>query len=104
MKRKNKANKIAFQWGLLVLTLMFVLVMWYSGLTKPHELTTGELLEQIKEQKVTEITITPKSSESVYEIEGKLSDYSKKEYFTARVISEEIETITKYAKDQEIKE
>ena len=104
MKKKNN-NYIAMTPFVLVALAIFVLYFAINGNSyKVHELTTGELIQEISNENVTEITITPKSSESVYYVEGKLEGYSDKESFTSKVISEEINTITDYAKEQDIKE
>ena len=101
----KKKNYIAMTPFVLVALAIFVLYFAINGNSyKVHELTTGELIQEISNENVTEITITPKSSESVYYVEGKLEGYSDKESFTSKVISEEINTITDYAKEQDIKE
>ena len=104
MKRKSNAYTAMAPYVILAVALVVTLFFVNNGSVEVHELKTGELIQEIKEGNVTEITITPKSSESVYYIEGKLDGYDKKESFVAKVISEEVETITAYAKDQEIKE
>ncbi len=104
MKRKKETNKLMFLYTGLILSLALIFCVWTLAESKPHELTTGELIQEIQEENVTEITITPKSSESIYEIKGKLEGYKEKEYFTTKVIGEEVGTITEYAKNQGIKE
>ena len=103
---KKKSNAYTAMAPYLILAVALVVTLFFMGNTgtEVHELTTGELIQEIKEENVTEITITPKSSESVYYIEGKLEDYGKNESFTTKVITEEVETITAYAKEQNIKE
>ncbi len=103
-KKKNNAYTAMIPYIILAVALVVTLFFVNNGSTEVHELTTGELIQEIKEQNVTEITITPKSSESVYYIEGKLDGYGEKESFVTKVISEEVETITAYAKEQDIKE
>ena len=56
----------------VVLVVIFALNMQGSTI---NELTTGELISALKDDTVTEITVTPKSDESIYIIEGKLEDY-----------------------------
>ncbi len=103
MKKKN--NALMAMMPYIVIAIVLVGALFFMNRDqKPHELKTGELISEIKDKNVTEITITPKSSESIYIVEGKLKDYKDGESFTARVISEEINTITEYAKDQKIKE
>lgn len=104
MKRKNNTYMAMMPYVIVAVVLVVLLFAMGGNETKVHEFTTGELIQNIKEEKVTEITITPKSSESIYYIEGKLEGYEKGESFNAKVIDEEIGTITDYAKEQDIKE
>ncbi len=104
MKRKNNTYMAMMPYVIVAVVLVALLFFMGGNDVKVHEFTTGELIQNIKEEKVTEITITPKNSESVYYIEGKLDGYEKGESFKAKVISEEIETVTDYAKEQSIKE
>jgi cell division protease FtsH len=104
MKRNRNAYKAMLPYLIVLITIVAAL-FWLQGEgDKVNKLSTGELIQEIKKEEVTEITITPKSSESVYYIEGKLKDYGKNESFQSKVIGEEIEVITKYAEDQDIKE
>lgn len=104
MKKRNNTYTALAPWGLLAVALVVLFLALNGNSVEVHELKTGELIQAIKKEQVTEITITPKSSESVYYIEGKLKDYDKNESFTAKVISEDVTTITEYAKEQDIKE
>lgn len=74
----------------VVLIVIFALNMQGA---KVNELTTGELITELKENNVTEITVTPKSNESIYYIEGKLEGYDTTEYFTARAVGTELDNI-----------
>ena len=74
----------------VVLVVIFALNM--QG-TKVNELSTGELITELKEDNVTEITVTPKSDESIYYIEGKLEGYSSTEIFSAKAIGSEVDNI-----------
>ena len=74
----------------VVLIVIFALNM--QG-TKVNELTTGELITELKENNVTEITVTPKSNESIYYIEGKLEGYSATESFSAKAVGSELDNI-----------
>ena len=76
--------------GFVVIIVIFALNMQGSTV---NELTTGELINELKEDNVTEITVTPRSNESIYYIEGKLEGYSETEYFTARVVGTELDNI-----------
>ncbi len=87
--------------GLVVIIVMFALSV--QGATV-NELTTGELISELKEDNVTEITVTPKSDESVYYIEGKLEGYSSTEYFTAKAVGSELDNILALIEENEIAE
>ncbi len=76
--------------GFVVIIVIFALNMQGS---KVNELTTGELITELKENNVTEITVTPRSNESIYYIEGKLEGYDATEYFTARAVGTELDNI-----------
>ena len=58
--------------------------------TKVNKLTYSEFLNDLESNKVTEITITPNSSQGIYTITGKLKDYNENEKFTtSATLSEE---------------
>ena len=90
----------------LVLFGVILIVMYALNIqgNKVHELKTGELLTELKNDKVTEITVTPKSNESVYIIEGKLDGYSKTEKFETKAVGTELETILSLIDKNEIEE
>ncbi len=74
-----------------VIALVFTILNFQGN--KVNELTTGELIKELKEDKVTEVEVTPKSNESIYYITGKLDGYKKNETFTAKVIASELDNI-----------
>ena len=84
----------------IIIGVIFV-VLHFQG-SSVHELTTGKLLSNLENNNVTEITLTPKSSESVYYVEGKLSDYKENESFKAKVVEEEVAKITYYINENNI--
>ena len=85
----------------VILVVIFALNM--QGV-KVNELTTGELITELKENNVTEITVTPKSEESIYYIEGKLEGYDEYESFSAKAIGSEVENILALVENNDIKE
>ena len=90
-RRKNNNNFMVMLPYLIVLIVILAALFFVNGKrTEVHDIKTGELIQEIKEENVTEITVTPKSGESVYIVTGKLKDYDDKESFTTRVIPEEI--------------
>jgi len=90
----------------LVLAGVIAIVLFALNMqgTKVHELKTGELISELKENNVTEITVTPKSNESIYVIEGKLENYKKTESFQAKVVGTELDTVLSLIKENDVKE
>ena len=94
-KKSNSYTMIVY--GILAICLMGTFLFVNRGSNKVNDLTTGDLIQAIQKEEVTEITITPKSSDSIYYVEGKLKNYDKGEKFTAKLIGEEIDVVTDYA-------
>ena len=97
MKKKEDFVKTSFPYIILVIVIVCALFFYNNARYEVHEINTGELLTKIKEEKVTEITITPKSSESVYYITGKLDGYRDGETFSSKVVLSDLDLITEYA-------
>lgn len=102
MKRNNTIKNL-FPYLVLIVVIFFVLTVLNFGGSINHSITTGELLSELEKSNVTEITITPKSNDSVYYIEGKLANYKEKESFSAKVVAEDLTEITNYAKEHDLK-
>ncbi len=102
--KKNNTVKTFFPYLILFIIIGVTFFILNMGTNKVNELTTGELKKALKEEKVTEITIMPKSSESIYYITGKIEGYKKNESFKAKAIEDEIASITAYATEKDIKE
>ena len=68
--------------------------------TKVNDLTYSEFLTELDNNKVTELTITPNSSQGVYSITGKLDGYNENESFIATATYSE-ETIRQIYEIQE---
>jgi len=102
--KKNNQVRAFFPYLILFIIIITVFFILNMGTNKVNKLTTGELLTAIKEEKVTEITIMPKASESIYYVRGKIDGYKKNESFEAKVVEAEIENITNYALVKSIKE
>ncbi len=103
MMNKNNTIKNLFPYIVLIVVIFFVLTVLNIGGSINHELTTGELLKELENSNVTEITITPSSTDSVYYIEGKLESYKEKETFTSKVVEKDLTEITNYAKEKDLK-
>ena len=86
---------------LICVVLMVFGLLNYQG-NKVNEIKTGKLITQLKKDKVTEITVTPKSSEGVYYITGKLDGYKKNESFKAKVVSSELDNVLTYIEQNDI--
>jgi cell division protease FtsH len=86
---------------LVVIGIIFLVLQFQNGTV--HELTTGELLTEISNNNVKEITVTPKSSEGVYYVEGRLESYKKTETFKARILKDDYDNISEYAAQNNLK-
>ncbi len=102
--KKNNKVKSFFPYLVLFVIIGITLFILNMGTNKVNKISTGELLSNLSEKKVTEITVMPKSSESIYYITGKLKDYKSNESFEAKVVEKEIEGIVKYVNENNIKE
>lgn len=101
--KKNNTMRNMFPYLILALIICATLFIINMGSNKVNKLSTGELINALKDAKVTEIVITPKSSESVYYVSGKLDGYRNNESFETKVVEEEIKAITDYANSNNIK-
>lgn len=102
--KKNNAFKNFFPYLVLFIIIIATFFILNLGGRRVNELTTGELLTALEQNEVTEITIMPKSSESVYYITGKLDGYADNETFETRVVEAEISNILTLTEENEIKE
>ena len=91
--RQNDNFKNFLPYLVLICVVLVVIFALNMQGTKVNELSTGELITELKEDNVTEITVTPKSDESIYYIEGKLEGYSSTEIFSAKAIGSEVDNI-----------
>ncbi|MBE6140348.1 MAG: ATP-dependent metallopeptidase FtsH/Yme1/Tma family protein [Firmicutes bacterium] len=85
-----------------VVLMVFAVLNMQS--VKVNELSTGELIKALQDDKVTEVKVTPKSSESIFYITGKLEDYKKNESFTAKVVSNQLSNVILLIENNEIEE
>ena len=103
MNNNNKA-KNSLPYVILFGVIAFVLLTLGLQGSDVKELTSGELLKELKNDNVTEITITPNNNESVYYIEGKLEGYKENESFKTKIITEEITNVIGYVESNDIEE
>ena len=102
--KKNNTVRNFFPYLVLFIIIIATFFILNLGGRKVNELTTGELLTALEKGEVTEITIMPKSSESIYYISGKLDGYADNESFEARVVEAEIANILALKEENEIAE
>ena len=107
MKKNNNNNTVkSFAlYGLLFVVILVTAYFYGASRFVVHKFTYDEFLTEITENKVEEITITPKSNSSVYQIEGSLKDYSDLESFVVTVPYSDsvMEKILSYADTMEFK-
>ncbi len=104
MKNAKKTSFIKLLGPYLVMGLIIGLIMvvlQFQGVTV-NDLSTGKLLTALENDEVEEIVITPKSSESIYYVEGKLSSYKDGESFKTKVVEDEIPQIIEYVQKNNI--
>ncbi|MBO4600662.1 MAG: ATP-dependent zinc metalloprotease FtsH [Bacilli bacterium] len=99
MKAKNNNGILKNLYPYIVIALVILGVMYFLnyGSKEVHTLTSGQLIKEVEKENITSIKITPKSSESIYIIEGKLNKYGKGESFKAKVLEEDLSIVTDYA-------
>ena len=104
--KTNKTDNFKNFLPYLVLAAVILVVVFALNMqgTKVHELKTGELITELKDNNVTEVTVTPKSNESIYLIQGKLDGYSKTESFETKVVGTELETVLSLINQNDVKE
>ncbi len=95
--RKNGILKSLYPYFVIALIFFGVMYFLNYGNKEVHELTSGQLIKEVNKSTITSIKITPKSSESIYIIEGKLNDYTKGESFKAKVLEKDLPIVTDYA-------
>lgn len=101
-KNKNDGIKNFLPYMILCgVVAVIVVALNFQGV-KVNDLSTGELITELKENNVTEIVVTPKSNESIYYLEGKLEGYKKTESFKAKAVGTELETILALIKENKV--
>ena len=102
--KKNNNFKNLLPYIVLMAVIAFVLLALNMQGTTIKELKTGELISELKENNVTEITVTPQSNKSIYVIEGRLEGYKKSEKFTSKVVAGELDTVLELINANNVKE
>ena len=101
---KNNGFKNVLPYIILACVVLIVFGALNLQGTKVNELSTGQLISELKENNVTKITITPKSDESIYYVEGTLNGYKNNESFKAKVVTTELENVVELINENSIKE
>ena len=102
---KKVRTKQSLPYVVLLLVIGIVLVMFAFGNTKVKELRYDQLITELSNGNVKEITTTEHSGDGVYVISGKLKGYKSNEYFSVNApLSESVnETIKTYQAQYEFK-
>ncbi len=79
MKKNNVRQFIPYL--VLAIVVIVVLIMFGSGNTSVNQISYNELIDDLSEGNVTEISTSEHSSDGVYYIKGKLKNYQNNEYF-----------------------
>ena len=88
---KNSVKRGLLPYLFLVLIVFSVYYLFNVLNQKVNVLTYDEFVSLLEEEKITELSITPKQRAVVYEISGKAEDYKENETFFIRVpLSDEI--------------
>ena len=83
-------KRSVFSYIFLFAIIAGIIVFMNALNTKVNKLTYSEFLDNLENNKVVELTITPNSSQGIYSLTGKLSDYKDNERFTtSATLSEE---------------
>jgi len=101
-KKKQDLAKQVTPYIILLIIVAGMLLIYGGTTTQVNELSTGKFLTKLNNNEVTEMTITPKSDESIYYVTGKLSGYKDNEQFSVKVVGAQLETITEYAATHEL--
>ena len=83
--KKTKRNMNFMPYIVLILVIVGSYMFLNSLGTKINNLSYTELTDDLNNDKVTEIAVTPKSGAGVYVITGKLKNYGKQESFSVTV-------------------
>ena len=102
-KKNQTYVKNSFPYLILIVVVVGTLLLLNFSGNKVNNLSTGDLIKEIEKKTITEITVMPKSSESVYYIEGKLKGYSDNETFKTKVVEAELNNVIEYANANNLK-
>ena len=88
---KKEIKKGILPYVILIIIMLFVIYFFNVFNVKVNDLTYDTFINNLNNDKITEITITPSIDGGIYEITGKLKDYDKNESFHVTVpLSDEV--------------
>jgi len=101
----KKVAKQGFPYVLLVIMMLGTLLIFNLGNREVHKITYDELINEMAEDNIKNITIAEKTSSGVYYITGQLEDYKDNESFKVNVpLSDSVmDRILTYADKNEFK-
>lgn len=101
---KNNLFKNVLPYILLCAVILSTLLFFNSMKNEVHDMDYNEFIKELNEGKVDELSITPKSGDGVYQLNGKLSSYDKNESFKVIMpLSDSvIDTVLKTAETQKL--
>ena len=85
IRKRNNLVKDMIPYVVLLVVIGVVFYIFNMGNNKVNDITYNEFLTYLEKEEVKELTLTPKSSESVYYLTGKLEGYKENETFKLRV-------------------
>lgn len=105
MNIKNNKNllKNFMPYVMLAVVIIVTLFLFNLGQTKINKFSYDKLISHMTSGDVKTITITPRNGGGVYDIEGKLKEYSENEYFITSVpLSDSVvSTILSFASEKD---
>ena len=78
---RRVVKRSLFSYIVLFVIILGIFYFMNALNTKVNDLTYSEFLKALEENKVTELTITPNSSQGIYSLTGKLEEYNENETF-----------------------
>ena len=88
---KKEIKKGILPYVILIIIMLFVIYFFNVFNVKVNDLTYDTFINNLNNDEITEITITPSIDGGIYEITGKLKDYDKNESFHVTVpLSDEV--------------
>lgn len=90
---KKDVKKGLFPYLMLLLVIIGIMYFFNISNNKVNVLTYDEFIKFASEGKITEITVVPRGSAMLYQVEGKMKDYANGESFSAKLpLSDEVMT------------